>query len=134
MPALERLHGLRVVADPAALDGARWTAPAGADVTVLRLNADDAFAVGATGVEIADADAIVEPEAGFVGGWGSARELAHHAEWSLPSARPVLAQGSIAGVPAKLWLPDGGDLDRVLLVCTAAAAAVLAERIGWSIA
>lgn len=132
MPALERLRGLRVVADPRALDGARW---AGADVLVLRLAPDDAFAIGATGVEVADPDAIVDSERGFVGVWCDAEEVAHHAEWSLPTERPTLAQGAIAGVPAKVWLPSrdaerGGD-DRALLVVTNAAAATLAERLGW---
>ena len=42
MPALERLPGLRVVADPAALDAATWRGPG--EVTVLRLAPDDAFA------------------------------------------------------------------------------------------
>jgi hypothetical protein len=133
VPALEPLRGLRVVADPPALDAARWTPEAGVDVTVLRINPDDAFAIGATAVELDDPYAIVEPEVGFVGGWGSARDLERHAEWFLPAARPALAQGSLAGVPAKVWLPDGGDDDRAFLVCTAAASATLAERLGWSL-
>ena len=52
MPALDRLHGLRVVADPAALDAARWHAAGDAPVTVLRLAPDDAFAIGADTVDI----------------------------------------------------------------------------------
>ena len=48
MPVLERLQGLRVVADPAALDAATWRGPT--EVTVLRLAPDDAFAIGATEV------------------------------------------------------------------------------------
>lgn len=133
MPALERLRGLRVVADPAALDAARWTGADGAEVTVLRFAPDDAFAVGATSVDVADPHAIVEDERGYVGGWGSAAALAGHLEWWLPDARPALAQGSVAGVPAKIWLPAGEDRDRAFLVATAAAAATLAERIGWSV-
>ena len=66
MPGLDRLRGVRVVADPAALDRAAW---AGDDVTVLRLAPDDAFAIGATSVTIDDEDAIVEDEDGFVGVW-----------------------------------------------------------------
>ncbi len=114
MPALEPLHGLRVVADPAALDAARW---GGTDVTVLRLAPDDAFAIGADGVDVDDADAIVESEVGFSGGWVAIEEVAHHVEWSIPVERPVLAQGSIASVPAKLWLPD--DREALLLTATA---------------
>ena len=62
MPALEPVDGLRVVATPAALDAARWS---GDGVDVLRIAPDEAFAIGATGVEVDDPDAIVEAEAGF---------------------------------------------------------------------
>ena len=129
MPTLERLRGLRVVADPGALDSARWT-PLVADreVLVLRLAPDDALAIGAAAVELDDVHAIVEDERGFVGAWCAVEDLVHHAEWSLPATRPALAQGAIAGVPAKVWLPDG---DRALLVATNAASATLADRLGW---
>ena len=40
-----------------------------------------------------------------------------HIEWSLPVDRPAFAQGSIAGVPAKLWL--AGDRTALLLTATA---------------
>ena len=133
MPALERLRGLRVVADPAALDAARWSGPDDADLVILRFDPDDAFAIGATAVELDDSHAIVADERGYVGGWGSAAALAAHLEWWLPDARPALAQGSVAGVPAKIWLPDAADPDRAFLVATAAASATLAERIGWTV-
>lgn len=106
MPALEPREGLRVVADAAALDTARWV---GDDVTVLRLAPDDALGLGATGVDVADEHAIVEPEVGLVGAWLPLDDVRAHIEWPLPGERPALAQGSIAGVPAKLWLPDDGD-------------------------
>jgi hypothetical protein len=116
---LEPMPGLRVVADPAALDRASWRGDR--DVTVLRLAADDALAVGAKSVEIDDEHAIVEPEPGFVGAWLTAEEFAAwvlpQIEWPLPEDRPTVAQGSIAGVPSKLWLrATGGAL---LLVPTA---------------
>lgn len=114
MPALEPLHGLRVVADPAALDGARWQ---GAEVRVLRFAPDDAFAIGAEGVELDDPDAIIESEVGFVGARVAISEVLSHIEWSLPGERPALAQGSIANVPSKLWLRDDGDA--LLLTATA---------------
>jgi hypothetical protein len=61
--ALDRLAGIRVVADPGALDAARWRGRDAKDaVTVLRLAPDDAFAIGAAGVEIDDEHAIVEEE------------------------------------------------------------------------
>ena len=123
MPALERLHGLRVVADPAALDAARWR---GDGLTVLRLAADDAFAIGATDVEIDDQHAIVESEPGFAGAWLPLDAVAHHIEWSLPTERPVLAQGAVANVPARLWLPDDGD---ALLITAAAYAVELESRL-----
>jgi hypothetical protein len=122
--ALEPLQGLRVVAHPVALDAARWR---GDDVTVLRFAPDDAFAIGAHGVEVDDPDAIVESEAGFVGAWAPVSEVLAHVEWSLPDARPALAQGAIANVPAKVWLPtDEGD---ALLLTAAAYADDLAGRL-----
>jgi len=124
VPVLERLPGLRVVADPAALDAARWRG--GADITVLRLAPDDAFAIGATGVEVDDEHAIVEPEAGFAGAWLPVETVAHHVEWSLPTRRPALAQGAVAQVPARVWLPDDGD---ALLITAAAYADELASRL-----
>jgi hypothetical protein len=120
---LEPLRGLRVVADPAAIETARWH---GGDVTVLRFAPDDAFGIGAEGVEVDDADAIVEAEVGFSGARIAIGDVVDHLEWSLPGARPALAQGSIAGVPAKLWLAADGD---VLLVAATAYADELAGRI-----
>lgn len=124
MPALDRLHGLRVVADPGALDAARWHGTA--DMTVLRLAPDDAFAIGADAVDVDDEHAIVESEPGFVGAWVPAEVVAHHIEWSLPDDRPALAQGAVAQVPARVWLPDDGD---ALLLTAAAYADELASRL-----
>ncbi|CAN5424092.1 hypothetical protein BH20CHL6_BH20CHL6_09880 [soil metagenome] len=125
MPALETLPGLRVVASPAALDAASWSEGA----IVLRFAPDDAFALGAEEIKVADEHAIVAPESGYMGTWLTADELSDrvvpHIEWPLPSGRPALAQGLIAGVPAKLWLDD----DRALLLCAAAYAHELAERL-----
>jgi hypothetical protein len=118
------------VADPAALDRARW-APAtpGDPVIVLRFAPDEAFAAGATDVTLADPDAIVEDERGYVGAWCPFEAIRQQTEWSPPVDRPAIAQGSIAGVPAKVWFPDDGE---VLVVATAAQAAGLAEKLGWS--
>ena len=124
MPALDRLRGVRVVADPASLDRATWT---GGEVTVLRFAPDDAFGVAATDVDIDDENGIVEDEVGFVGAWLDPGEVEPHLEWSLPTGRPALAQGSIAGVPAKLWLPKDGD---ALLLTAAAYADELSRRLG----
>ena len=124
MPELERLHGLRVVAEPAALDAAHWS---GDGVTVLRFAPDEAFGIGARSVEVDDADAIVEQEAGFSGAWVDLAVVTPHIEWSLPTDRPALAQGAIAGVPAKLWLP--ADDYTAFLVVAAAYADELSERL-----
>ena len=129
MLALETLHGLRVIASPAALDTAEW----GESITALRLAPDDVFAVGAaladaTTIEAADAHAIIVDESGFVGCWLTTSEFANvaaHIEWHLPTNRPAFAQGYVAGVPAKLWLTD----DRALLLCAGPYAADLAERL-----
>ena len=123
-PAFEPLTGLRVVAEPAALDAARWS---GEDVTVLRLAPDDAFAIDAVGVTVDDQHAIVEPEIGFSGAWVDLGAVRRHLEWALPTERPALAQGFVATVPARVWLPDDGD--RVLLITAAAYADELAGRL-----
>jgi hypothetical protein len=126
--ALEPLHGLRVVADPAALDRVSWRGDL--DVTVLRLAPDEALAIGARSVEIDDAHAIVEEEAGFVGVWLTAEQfeasVLPRIEWPLPEERPTVARGSIAGVPSKLWLRTTGG---ALLVTQAAYADELAGRL-----
>jgi len=113
-PAFKPLTGLRVVAEPAALDAAYW----GEDITVLRLAPDDAFAIDATGVDVGDEHAILEAEAGFSGAWVSLDTVRRHVEWALPSERPALAQGFVATVPAKVWLPDDGD-GALLITATA---------------
>ena len=138
MRGLEPLPGLRVVATPEALDGARWHGPADSagdpDIVVLRFAPDDAFGIGAQTAQVDDPHAIVEPEAGYMGAWLTAEELAHgvvpRVEWPLPAERPVLAQGSVAGVPAKLWLTSGADgADRSLLIVQAAFAHDLEARL-----
>jgi len=127
--ALERLRGIRVVANPAALEAARWVGGS-LPVTVIRFAADDAFALGAQRVEVRDEHAIVEDEIGYVGAWLSPSELADlvvpRLEWPLPVERPALAQGLVAGVPAKLWIgADGG----ALLITAAAFGEELAGRL-----
>jgi hypothetical protein len=123
-PTFERLNGMRVVADPAALDAARWS---GEDTIVLRLAPDDSFAIDASGVTVDDEHAIVEPEVGFSGAWVELGTVRRHVEWALPTERPALAQGFVATVPARVWLPDDGD--RVLLLTAAAYAEELAGRL-----
>ena len=126
MPALEPVAGIRVVAAPAVLDGARWS---GDDVDVLRTAPDEALGLGATAVEVDDPDAIEEPEAGFVVALlddDDLRSIAAHTDWELPTATGELAQGKIAGVPAKVV---GGR--PALLITNTAYADELRERLGW---
>jgi hypothetical protein len=103
--ALEPLRGLRVIASPDALDGARWTG----SVMVLRFAPDEALAIGAITVDIDDSDAIVERETGFVGARLTAADLERlvaHMDWPLPTEPGALAQGKIAGVPAKVLVGE----------------------------
>jgi hypothetical protein len=126
VPALEPVEGLRAVAAPTALDGARWS---GDDVDVIRIAPDEAFAIGATSVEIDDADAIVEPEAGFVVALlddDDVRAIAGHTDWPIPDEPGSLGQGKIAGVPGKLLIGDP-----TLLVTQTAYADELRSRLGW---
>lgn len=123
MRAPEPLPGVRVVADPAALDALAW--PDG--VAALRFAADDLFAIGAATAELPGA--LVEEERGLVGWWLSLEELdelvLEHIDWPLPGTWPALAQGLIAGVPAKLWLTN----DRILLLTTGAYVHELLDRL-----
>ena len=126
MPALEPVAALRVVAARDALDGARWP---GSDVDVLRTAPDEALGLGATAVEVNDPDAIIETESGFVVallGRDELQVLAAHTDWALPTEIGVLAQGKVAGVPAKVV---GGT--PTLLVTNAAYADELRRRLGW---
>jgi hypothetical protein len=122
--APERLPALRVVAAPEVLDGV--TAPDGQPV--LRVAPDELLVIGAASVEVTGEHLVVD-EAGFVGWWLTVEEVRDQVqprvEWPLPTARPALAQGLVAGVPAKLWLTE----DRALLLCAAAYAHELEERL-----
>ncbi len=127
-----RAPGIRVVASPAAIDGATWhdagPGPDEFESLVVRFAPDDAFAIGATGVVIDDPDAIVEQEAGFVALMFPVDEFIDHVvphiEWPPPTSRPGFAQGSIAGVPAKLYLDSTGAATVLVL------AAYLDELLG----
>jgi hypothetical protein len=113
------LVGWRIIAEPGALDAAAW--PEGSHA--VRISPDDMFVIGARMPTVpADPHAIVTPEHGFAGASLTSDQTAdlalHHIEWQLPDARPSLAQGQIAGVPAKLVLhADGSAL--LLVACAA---------------
>jgi len=127
VPALEPVESIRVVANPAALDNARWD---GEDVDVLRIAPDEALGLGATGVTVGgDPEALVESEVGFGVALLAREELATiaaHTDWLLPADAGKLAQGKIAGVPAKLLIGDP-----TLLVVQVAYADELRGRLRW---
>lgn len=128
MLEFETLVGWRVVASPEALD--RLGRP-GDDGTqaVLRLAPDDAFVIEGVQPETGDPDQIVVAETGFAGSWlseaGFDSHVRPHIEWTLPNDRSTVAQGSIAGVPAKVTFLD----NRWLLFCAAPYADELRERL-----
>ena len=127
MPAVDLLpvRATRVVAASDAVDGA-VTLPG---AIVLRLAPDEALVLGDGAVTVTDPHGLVCSD----NGWSAAtltwfafdRTVAPHVEWHLPTARPTLAQGRIAGVPAKLWL----EHDRVLLLTATVYADELADRL-----
>lgn len=125
MPVLERIHATRLVAAPAALEAVRW--PTGA--VVLRTAPDEALVIPTCTPEVSDPHAIVESEHGFSGMWFSAEDirslLERHCEWAAPAERPTFAQGSIAEIPAKIWL----EQKRALVLVPAPYAAEFEERI-----
>ena len=128
MLVLETVRGVRVVAPGATLD----TMVVADGGLVLRFAPDEAFVIlPEPGRELdeAFAEAIVVAETGLVGCWLTSDELTArvvpHIDWGLPATRPTMAQGLIAGVPAKLWLESG----RALLLCAAPYAFELAERL-----
>jgi hypothetical protein len=128
VPALEPVVAWRVVANPGALDAARWEGDA---VDVLRIAPDEALGLRATGVDIDDPDAIVQPEAGFSSARISPSELrglVGHVEWEVPgdAAAGTLAQGKIAGVPAKLVIGEPA-----ILIVQTCYVHDLRTRLGW---
>jgi hypothetical protein len=122
----EPLAGWRIIADPASLDGAPWPA----DATVVRISPDDVFVIVDEPPDLEDPYAIVTPERGFAGAeldtatLGSIAE--RHIEWPVPTARPTVAQGQVAGVPSKLVLRVDGT---ALLLVACAARAELEDRL-----
>ena len=128
MPELRAVQGLRVVADPAAIDGATWTTDSDTPAPVHRFAPDEAFSPGSTAVVVDDEHAIVVEEHGIVATWCQLADILPHIDWTLPLERPTFTQGAVAGVPAKLWLLD----DTSLFVYTSEAyARELATRLGW---
>ncbi|MBM4425204.1 MAG: hypothetical protein FJ030_17800 [Chloroflexi bacterium] len=125
MLALNRIHATRIVATPSALDSAQWPD----DRLVFRIAADEALITPPmANAVVSDPYAIVVADSGFAGAWLPMEEalplLEHACEWELPRERPAFAQGSVAGIPAKLWI----EKDRVLLIVPAPFVADFEER------
>jgi hypothetical protein len=108
--------GVRVVASPESIDAAEWQdtgpGPDEFEPLVLRFAPDEAFAVGAIGVHLDDPDAIVESELGYTAVMFPVDEFIDvvlpRIEWPVAPTRPAFCQGSIAGVPAKLYVDSTG--------------------------
>jgi hypothetical protein len=134
VPALEPVEAWRIVATPAAVDAARWQ---GDGVDVLRIAPDEAVGLGATGVEVDDPDGISEPETGFSAALVDADAwygLVDHIEWPAPEEAGVVAQGKVAGVPARIITGDPAPMPihaPAVLVVQTCYAAELRERLGW---
>ena len=111
-----RAPGVRVVASVEALDAADWQdagpGPDDFEPLILRFAPDEAFAVGATGVHVDDPEAIIEPELGYTAIMFPVDEFIDvvlpRMEWAVAPTRPAFGQGSIAGVPAKLYIDSTG--------------------------
>ena len=122
-PDVQPLRGHRVVAEPSQLDALVAALPAG--TTALRFAPDELLVLDLASIQLDDPHAIVEEEVGFVALTVDRETVARHTEWRLPEAGGV-AQGAIAGVPAKLsWLPD----DRSWIVTHAAYTAEVIDRL-----
>lgn len=125
MPEFEILSGYRMVSS---IDDIETVASTTTGLA-LRFAPDDLFVIGDTRPIASDPYAIVEQEAGFVGMSFTldafAAHVVGHIDWAIPVERPALAQGLVAGVPAKIWLTEDG----ALLITNGAYADELGARI-----
>ena len=114
-PRLRRLEATRVSATPAALDSLVERPPWHAGALAFRTAPDELLVTATPDFEVAgDSHAIVERETAFSYVWldeaTATRFLDRECEWRRPDARPALAQGEVAGIPAKLWFEAGRTL------------------------
>ena len=134
-PRLRRLEATRVSATPAALDTLVERPPWGAGGLAFRTAPDELLVTATPDFEVAgDPHAIVERETAFSYVWldeaTAKRFLDRECEWRRPEARPALAQGEVAGIPAKLWFEVG----RTLILAPAPFAAAFLRRLTGSLA
>lgn len=133
-PRLRRLEATRVSATPAALDALVERPPWPAGTLAFRTAHDELLVTASPDFEVArDPHAIVEREAAFSYVWlddsTAERFLDRECEWRRPDARPALAQGEVAGIPAKLWFEAG----RTLILVPAPFAAAFERRLTGSL-
>ena len=134
-PRLRRLEATRVSATPGTLDSLIERPPWSAGALTFRTAPDELLVAATPDFEVAgDPHAIVERETAFsyvwLDGTTAERFLDRECEWRRPGARPALAQGEVAGVPAKLWFESG----RTLILTPAPYAAAFERRLTGSLA
>lgn len=121
----ERLTMTRIVATAVSLDA--LTLPN--DAILLRIAPDEAYVYPPTEVALDDEWAIVTEDSGMAGAWIPAEMitdlLERLCEWEVPTERPVLCQGMVAGLPAKLWFED----ERTLLLVPGSLLAEMEARL-----
>ena len=134
-PRLRRLEATRVSATPGALDALVERPPWPDTALAFRTAPDELLVTATPDFEVAgDPHAIVERETAFSYVWldetSAGRFLDRECEWRRPGARPALAQGEVAGLPAKLWFEDS----RTLILTPAPFAAAFERRLTASLA
>jgi len=134
-PLLRRLEATRVSATSKALDALVERPPWIAGALAFRIAPDELLVTASPDFEVAsDPHAIVERETAFSYVWleeGAAeRFLDRECEWRRTDTRPALAQGEVAGIPAKLWFEAG----RTLILTPAPFAAAFQRRLARSLA
>lgn len=134
-PRLRRLEASRVSATPGPLDALIAEPPWPAGALAFRTAPDELLVTATPDFEVAgDPHAIVERETAFSYVWldeaTAARFLDRECEWRRPDARPALAQGEVAGIPAKLWFEAG----RILILMPAPFADAFQRRLTGSLA
>lgn len=134
-PRLRRLEATRVSATPGALDALVERPPWPDTALAFRTGPDELLVTATPDFEVAgDPHAIVERETAFSYVWldetSAGRFLDRDCEWRRPGVRPALAQGEVAGIPAKLWFAAG----RTLILTPAPFAAAFERRLTASLA
>ena len=129
-PQLRPLEAARVAAAPAALDDLLERPPWPAEALALRLAPDELLVpVGPDFNVPGDPHAIVERETGFsyvcLDPADADRFLDRECHWERPSTRPAFAQGTVAGIPVKLWF----ETERTLILAPAPFAAAFQRRL-----